>query len=103
MLLRETLRLLHVQRELLFAVRGVHDQKGNEKHALVAALQIFQQFLGLAAISRQIRGKNVHIIAGTDGLFLFFNLHFIQVGDFPLNVLDGGGLVNSPHMEADHK
>lgn len=37
--------------------------------------------------------KYVHIVAASDGLFLFLHLHLVNVADFALDGLDGLGLV----------
>lgn len=98
-LLRQALRLLDIVCELLFVVRRVHYQKGDEKHAFVAALQIFQQLLGLAAIGGQVAGDDVHVVSGAHGLLLLFNLHLVQVRDLALDIPDCRNLVNRADVQ----
>ena len=43
----------------------------------------------------------IHVVPGTDSLFLFLNLHGVKVCDFSLDGFDGLGLVNGLHMEID--
>ena len=56
--------------QFLFSPAGVQNQKGDEEHPLVLALQFFQQGFGISAVGRQIRRNDVDIIPGTDGFFL---------------------------------
>ena len=44
---------------------------------------------------------DIHVVPGTDSLFLFLNLHGVKVCDLPLDGFDGLGLVNGLHMEID--
>ena len=37
----------------------------------------------------------IHVVAGTDSFFLFLNLHLVKVCDFPLDGLNGFGLVDT--------
>ena len=99
MLLCKALRLLDVEGKLFLVVCRVHHQKCNEEHALVAALQIFQQLLCFAAVGGQIGRNDVHIISGTDGLLLFLDLHLIEVGDLAFDIPDGCHLVDSLNVQ----
>ena len=87
----------------MFRVRKVHHQKGEQKHPLVAALQITEQIFRLPAIGGKVGGNDVHVIAGADRLFLFGNLHGVQVGDFTLDGLDGLAVVDTADMEVHHQ
>ena len=98
-LLGKALRLLDVEGKLFLVVCRVHHQKCNEEHALVAALQIFQQLLCFAAVGGQIGRNDVHIISGTDGLLLFLDLHLIEVGDLAFDIPDGCHLVDSLNVQ----
>ena len=98
-LLSNALRLLDIQVELLFVVGGVHHQEGNEEHALVAALQVFQQLLGFAAIGGQIAGNDVHVISRSDRFLLFLDLHSVEIGDLALHVANGCNLINGLNMD----
>ena len=62
-------------------------------------MQIGQQLLGFFAISRQVRGENVHVISGTDGFLLFLDFCFIQIGDGALDGLNGTDLIHRLDME----
>ena len=44
---------------------------------------------------------DVHIVAGTDGLLLLFNLHLVEVGNLGLDALDGLSLINGADMKID--
>ena len=99
MLLSKTLRLLHVQRKLLGIVCRIHHQEGDQEHALVPALQILQQLFGLAAVGGQIAWNDIHVIPGAYRLFLFLDLHLVQVRDLPLHILDRGHLVNGLNVQ----
>ena len=99
MLLGKALRLFDIERKLLLIVRCIHHQEGDEEHALVAALQIFQQLLCFAAVGGQIGRNNVHVISGTDGLLLFLDLHLIEVGDLALHIPYGRHLVDGLNVQ----
>ena len=103
MLLRQALRLFYIQAQLLGIVCCVHHQECDQEHALVPALQVFQQLFGLAAVGGQVARDDVHIIPGTDSLFLFLDLHLVQVGDFPLHILDGGHLVDGLNVKGNNQ
>ena len=87
--------------ELLAIGRRVHDEDGHEEQPLVAGLEILQQTLRLTAEGGEIGRDDVHIVAGADRLFLFFNLHLVEVGDLRLDALDCLRLVNRPDMKID--
>ena len=99
MLLGKALRLFDIERKLLLIVRCIHHQEGDEEHALVAALQIFQQLLCFAAVGGQIGRNNVHVISGTDGLLLFLDLHLIEVGDLALHIPYGRHLIDCLNVQ----
>ena len=82
-------------------VRRVQHQEGHQKHSLVAGLQVLQELLGLIAVSGKVGRDNVHVVSGTDSLFLFLDLAAVQVGDFPLDRLDGLYLVHRLDVQAD--
>ena len=98
-LLGKALRLLDVEGKLLPVVRRIHHQEGDEEHALVAALQIFQQLLCFAAVGGQIGRNDVHVISGTDGLLLFLDLHLIEVGDLALHIPYGRHLIDCLNVQ----
>ena len=95
----DTSRLKNDVVQLLLGLCRVENQHRHKEHTLIAALQIFKQLFGLTAVGHEVRGKNVHVISGTDGLFLLLNLHLVEVGDFGLDLLDGLCLIDGLHME----
>ena len=86
--------LKHIVFKLLLRPAGVHDEKGNQEHALVLRLQLLQKSLRILAVGSQIRRDDVHVIPGTDGLLLLLDLAAVKLGDGVLDLLDGGGLVH---------
>ena len=87
--------------ELLAVGCRVHDEDGHEEQPLIAGLEILQQTLCLTAEGGEIGRDDVHIVAGADRLFLFLNLHLVEVGDLHLDALDCLRLVNRPDMKID--
>ena len=92
--LGDSLRLEHAVLQLLPGTGGVHHQKGDQEHALVMTLQVFQQLFGFPAVGGQIGGQDVDVISGADGFFLFVNFALIQLGNFSLDLPDGRRLVD---------
>lgn len=82
-------------------VRRVQHQEGNKEHSLVPALQVLQELLGLGTVGGKVGRDNVHVVSGTDSLFLFLDLAAVQIGDFPLDRLDGLYLVHRLDVQAD--
>ena len=93
-LLSDSLGLKYPVFQLLPGTGGVHDQKSDQKHALIMTLQVFQQLFGLAAVGSQIGGKNIDVISSADSLLLFVNFALIQLGNFSLDLPDGCRLVD---------
>ena len=93
-LLRDGAGLEDVVAQLAGIVGGVQHQERHQEHPLVAALQVLQQLLGLGPVGGKVRGDDVHVIPGADGLFLFLDLAAVQVGDLALHRLDGLHLVH---------
>ena len=60
-----------------------------------------KQVLGFLPIGGKVRGNDVHIISGPHRLFLFLDLHFLQVAHFPLDIADRLGLVDRLDMQVD--
>lgn len=81
----------------------IHHSEGQQKHSLIAGLEVLQQLFGLAAVGSKVAGKNVHIISGTDGLFLLLHLHTVQIGDFPFDRFDGLDLIDGLDVHGNHK
>ena len=79
----------------------IQHQKSQHEKPFVPGLQFVQQLFGVLAVGGKVAGEDVHIVPGTDSLFLFLNLHGIKVGDFSLDGLDSLGLVDGLHMEID--
>ena len=65
-------------------------------------MQVLQQRPGLGAVGGEIAGDDLHIVPGTDGLFLLLDLHAVQVGELPLDVFDGGVLVDGLDVQGHH-
>ena len=80
---------------------GVHHKEGQEEHSLVAALQVVQQVLGVLTECNKVGRKYVHIVAASDGLFLFLHLHLVNVADLALDGFDGLGLIDSLNVHGD--
>ena len=64
-------------------------------------MQLVQQLFGVLTVGGKVAGENVHVVPGTDSLFLLLNLHGVKVCDFSLDGLDSLGLVDGLHMEID--
>ena len=62
-------------------------------------MQFVQQLFGILAVGGKVAGQDIHVVPGTDSLFLLLNLHGIKVCDFSLDGFDGLGLVDGLHME----
>ena len=60
-----------------------------------------QQTLRFTAEGCEIGRKDVHVVAGTDSLFLFFDLHLVEVGDLHLDGLDSLCLIDGADMKID--
>ena len=101
MLLRDAGSLEHVVVQLALTVRRVYHQEGDEEHPLIPALEVLQQLLGLVAVGGEVAGNYIHVIPCSDRLFLFFNLSPVQVGDFPLDRLDGADLIDGLDVQID--
>ena len=95
-------RLGHGDLQLLTGLRRVQHQEGHVEHSLVAGLQVGEQVLRRAAISRQVAGEYVHIVAAAHRPFLLLYLHGVQIGDFPLDHFDGLVLVDAPDVHGHH-
>ena len=95
--------LEHIVSELLFGVRRIEHEECHKEHSLVAALQILQNLLCFVAIGGKVGRNDVHIISGTNRLFLFFNGHLLQIGDFALDRLDCLGLVNRLNVHRNNQ
>ncbi len=65
-------------------------------------MQVLQQRPGLGPVGIQITGNDVHVVSGADGLLLLLDLHAVQVGELPLDVFDGGVLVNGLDVQRHH-
>ena len=101
MLLGNGGRLKHVVLKLLLGLTGIHDQEGNQEHTLILRLQLLQKGLRILAVGSQIGRDNVHVITGTDCLFLLLNLAAVKLGNGVLDLLDGSGLVYRLDVHGD--
>ena len=100
-LLGDTRRLEHVGFQLLRRAPGVYDQKRQQEHPLILALQLFQEVLSVLPVGCQIRRNNVHIVPSTNRLFLFLDGVSIQFRDGALHRLDGLVLVHRVDVHGD--
>ena len=89
MLLCDGARLEDIRFQLLLGLAGVHDEHGDEEHALVLALQLFEERLRILAIGCKVTRDDVHVVAGPDSFFLFLDLGPIKLRDRMLDGLDG--------------
>ena len=78
----------HIIFQPLAGRRKVYHRKGQQKHSLIAGLQIGKKLRRVLAECDQVRGKNIRVIAGAHSLSLFLHFHFPNVRDFPLDGLD---------------
>ena len=88
--------------QLLPGLRRVQHQEGHVEHSLVAGLEVGEQVLCRAAVCREVRRKNVHIVAAAHRPLLLLYLHGVQVGDLSLDHFDGLVLVDAPDVHGDH-
>ena len=102
-LLSDASSLKHSTIQLLFGLGRIEEQHRNKEHTLIAALQIIQNLLGLAAISCKVTRNNFHIITRPHSFLLFLDFHTIQVGNFAFDKFDSFQLIYRLHMDADHQ
>ena len=93
--------LKNVVFQLLLCAPGVQNEECHQKHSLVLALQFLQKSLGISAVGRQIRRKDVDIISGTDGFLLLLDLAAVQLRNGALDRLNGLVLVNGLDVHGD--
>ena len=87
--------------QLLPAFRRVQEQDCDQEHSLVSRLQVFQQSLGLVAVGHQIRRDDIHIVPGPHCLFLFLDLHPVDVRHLTLYQFDRLHLVDGLDVQVD--
>ena len=87
---------------MALGVGGVEDQEGDQKHSLVPALEVREQLFGFGTVGGKVGGNDIHVISGTDSLFLLLDLALIQIGDGALDGFDGADLIHGLHMDVDH-
>ena len=100
MLLGNARRLKHIIFQLPLCRRRINNNESYQKHTLVAALQILQKLFRFCAVSRQIRGNYVHIVACAYRPLLFLNFLTVEVSYFMLNLLNCRRLVDRLNMQA---
>ena len=64
-------------------------------------MQVTQQLGGILGKGNEVRRQNLHIIPGTDSLFLFLRFHAAYVGDLSLDCLNGLELVYRLNVHGD--
>ena len=87
--------------QFLLRPSGIHDEKGDQEHALVLALQLLQKRLRILAVGGQVRGNDVHVVTGTDCFLLFLDLGTVKLRDGVLDCLDRFRLVHRLDMQGD--
>ena len=102
-LLSDTGSLKHSTIQFLLGLGRIEEKHRNKEHTLIAALQIIQNLLGLAAISRKVARNNFHIITRPHSFLLLLDFHTVQVGNFAFDQFDGFQLIYRLHMNADHQ
>ena len=100
-LLRDTGRLQAIDAELRHGIRDIQNEERQQKHTLISALQLLQQFFRFIAIGGEVGRDNVHVVACADGLFLLLNLHAVEIGDLAFDSLDGGNLIDRLDVHRD--
>ena len=93
----------HIVFQLAFGISVVQNKKRQQKIPLVAALEILQQLFRCTAVGGKVRGKNVHVVAVPNSLFLLLNFHGVKVCDFPLYHFYGFRLFQRLNMDVDNK
>ena len=99
--LRDAAHREHIVFKPLPGGSEVHHSKGQQEHSLIAALQVGEQLGGVLGKGNEVRRQNLHIIPGTDSLFLFLHFHAAYVGDFSLDRLNGLELVYRLNVHGD--
>ena len=91
----------HIVFQPLAGGREVYHRKGQQEHSLIAGLQVTQQLGGVLGKGDEVGRQNLHVISGTDGLFLFLRFHAANVGNFALDGLNGLELVYRLDVHGD--
>ena len=94
MLLGDTGCLEDIGLQFLLRPSGIHDEKGDQEHALVLALQFLQKCFRVLAVGGQIRRDDVHVVTGTDCFLLFLYLGTVKFRDRVLDGLDRFRLIH---------
>ena len=94
MLLGNAGGLENIVLQLLRGSAGVEDKEGQQKHALILALQLLQKCLCVLTIGRKIRWNYFHVISGPYRLFLLLDLSAVELRDGVLHRLDGLVLIH---------
>ena len=100
-LLSDTSSLKNSTIQFLLGLGRIKEQHRNKEHTLIAALQIIQNLLGLAAISCKVARKNFHIITRPHSFLLLLDFHTVQVGNFAFDQFDSFQLIYRLHMDTD--
>ena len=101
MLLGDTGSLEDIGLQFLLRSSGIHDEKGDQEHSLVLALQLLQKRLRVLAVGGQIRRNDVHVVTGTDCFLLFLDLGTVKLRDCVLDGLDRLCLVHRLDVHGD--
>ena len=99
--LRDAAHREHIVFKPLPGGSEVHHCKGQQEHSLVTALQVGEQLGGILGKGNEVGRQNLHIVTGTDGLFLLLRFHAANVGDLSLDRLNGLELVYRLNVHGD--
>ena len=91
----------HIVFQPLLRGGEVHHGKGEQQHPLIPGLQVGQQVRRVLGKGDKVRGQDVRVIPGTNGLALFLHLHLANVRNLALDGLDGPALVHGLNMQGD--
>ena len=80
---------------------GVDDQERQEEHSLISGLELGQQVCRVLGKGNEVWRENIGIVPSAGGLALFLHLHFVDVGDFALDRLNGLDLIHRLNVHGD--
>ena len=101
MLLGNTLCLEHIVFQFLLGATGIHHKECQHEHSLILALQLFQECFCILTVGGKVGRNDVHIVAGTDSLFLFLDLGTVKLRNGSLDGLDRRSLVYRLDVHGD--
>ena len=99
--LRDAVHGEHVVFQPLAGGGQIDDGERQQEHPFVAGLQVGEQVGGVLGERDEVRGQDVRVIPGPDGLFLLLHLHLVNVGHLALDGLNGLELVYRLDVHGD--